>query len=337
MLESLTYSDIALVPRYLSSTASRDQINLSTKFLGHDLRLPILSAPMKTVTGVEMAQILHKLGCLPVLARSNLEADLDKFANSKPAKPAVSIGLKDIDSFQLLRFQGVTTFCIDVANGFNTNVGDAVKYMRETDMSNLPLYIIAGNVGSVEGYNYLSECGVDAVRVGIGAGAMCSTSIATGIGMGQVTLIKEINDYRNQLSKVGPALIADGGIKEPGDVCKALALGADVVMVGTILAGTTESPGHIIELNGSKYKTHAGEASKHTKGNDRYVEGASTLIKYKGSVEPIIKSLEDGLRSSMSYMGCETLKEFRHLESDCFVRLSNNARLERHPQITGDR
>ncbi len=335
MNETLTYDDIALVPRLLSKISSRDEVSIDTTFMGLELESPILSAPMKTVTGPYMAQTLGLLGCLGVMARtSSHEQDVINFKNCNKSgvEPVVSVGLKGITE-QITSYMeaGASRFCIDVANGFNENVAEVIQYIRNEIPGGDNLWLMAGNVGSVQGYEYLAQLDIDAVRVGIGNGSLCSTSIATGIGMGQVSLLREITLRRRQLIGKSPAVIADGGIKEPGHVAKAIALGADVVMIGTLFAGCAESPGEVVEKDGLKFKTHAGEASKHSKGNNRYVEGVSTLVPLKGSVGDILKELDDGLKSSMAYMGCRTIKEFNNLPDDCFVKLSSNARAERLP------
>ncbi len=338
MLLSLTYSDISLVPRRLSTINSRDDIDTSSDFLGNKYKLPILSAPMKTVTGSVMARKLISLGCLPVLARTeNAQTDLEAFQASAdiPGAAAVSVGATGDFLERAAKFiqAGARIICIDTANGFHTTVAHAVKQLQK---SRVPIKIIAGNVGSVEGYKFLDDLGVDAVRVGIGNGSVCSTSIATGIGMGQISLLQEIRNYRGRTESA--AVIADGGIKEPGDIAKAIALGADVVMVGSYFAGTEESPGEVLEgdkfSNRGKYKRYAGEASRSVKGNNaKYVEGIETWVPFKGKVAEQVQALEDGLKSSMGYMNCRTLTEFRNLPENCLVQLSSNARIERTPHI----
>ena len=337
---SLTYSDIAFVPTEMSTVGHRDSLPTSTMFMGKVLSIPLLSAPMKKVTGVKMARKLLTLGGLPVLMRTDDgQADLRQFQDSGeiPGAAVVSIGATGDYLQRAADFikAGARLICIDTANGFHATVGHAVNQLRR---SKVPIKIIAGNVGSVEGYAFLSKLGVDAVRVGIGSGSACSTSIATGVGIGQVTLLQDIANYRSMLNEPSAAVIADGGITEAGDFCKALALGADVVMVGRYLAGTDESPGELIQSDNGPMKEYAGEASRSVKGNNaKHVEGVSTLVPYTGPVADRIQELVDGLKSSMAYLNCHTLEAYRKLWLDDhrFVQLSSNARHERTPHVLG--
>jgi IMP dehydrogenase len=338
MRESLTYNDIGLVPVEPSVILTRNECNTSTFFLDRTLKLPVVSAPMQTVTGADMANKLFDLGSCGVLHRTNdLEKDIKEFILSN-RMGIPSIGATGDYLERAARFiqEGARVLCIDTANGFHVAVANAITKLRK---SKIPIKIIAGNVGSVEGYEFLAKYGADVVRVGIGNGAACSTSIATGVGMGQVTLLQDIQRHR-ELFTSSPLVIADGGIKEPGDVCKALALGADVVMVGSYFAGTEESPGEKVVWGVNDHgdatyaKRYAGEASRSVKGEGaKYVEGVETWIPFKGSVEGQVQALDDGLKSSMAYMNCLTLSEFRKLPEKCFVRLSQGARLERTPHI----
>ena len=333
---SLTYSDISLVPKKLSTIKSRTEIDTDTNFLGFDLKLPILSAPMRTVTGWRMAGALQRKGALGVLHRiewasedSDWQNIINALTNTNPNKwliPSLPVtGPLEYTTQVLYNEYKLRHLCLDIANGYHTLVGEAIQLLK----SRFPdLKIIAGNVGSLEGYKYLHEVGADAVRVGIGSGSVCSTSIQTGIGIGQASLVSEISDYRFSINKIMPLVIADGGIKEAGDICKAIALGADVVMLGSMLAGTEEAPGEIIDGKKQFY----GEASKGIKGtNGRFVEGVTTLVPFKGPVSNILEEISDGLRSSMSYMNCRTLNDFRWLDKNSFVQLTQNARLERLP------
>lgn len=331
---SLAYADIALNPINLSEISSRNNIDTSCSFLGFDLKLPVLSAPMRTVTGAKMAQAMRKGGGLGILYRIEIateDQDWDELSQGWETGlvPSVAATGALIERVKYLYSEyKVRAICIDTANGYHKIVGDAICMLKKEFKD---LKIIAGNAGSLEGYIYLFYSGVDAVRVGIGSGACCSTSLATGVGVGQVSLIREISKWRVGKEAHTPLVIADGGIKEVGDICKAISLGANVVMLGSMLAGTAEAPGEVIDGK----KRFFGEASRGAKGAEgRYIEGVTTLIPYKGPVNKILEEISDGLRSSMAYMNCKNLEEFRCLPDECFVQLSLNARIERLPYLS---
>jgi IMP dehydrogenase len=168
------------------------------------------------------------------------------------------------------------------------------------------------------------------VRVGIGSGSVCTTSIQTGIGIGQVSsLLNILFSRKNKKLKI--KIIADGGVKSPGDVAKAIALGADVVMLGRMLSGTRETPGEVIKYNGQLWKKYRGSASFGVKMRNEFIEGEETMVAYKGAVKSVIDGISDGLKSSMSYMNCLNLDELRKTET--FAILSNSSYLERLPRM----
>jgi IMP dehydrogenase/GMP reductase len=324
--QTYTYSDIGLVPTELSTIRSRDDVDPSTYFLGHDLTLPIIAAPMNTVVGQDMADKLVELGGVPCLPHGVVHSEgICSFSVKYTVNKGVHWG------------NSGKTICIDVANGFSEQVGFCIAKLKAANPS---LRIITGNVASVEGYEFLAKAGADAVRCGIGGGHMCSTSIKTGVGVGQASLIRDITKARVSLAYESgspesrwPRIIADGGIKTPGCVAKAIALGADVVMVGTLFGGCEESPGPVIKYNGKLYKQMAGQASFAVKRSTKYVEGDDTLVPYSGKLEKTWSKLEDGIRSAMSYMNCRTLEELRHLPDENFCLLSPSAKSERQVQF----
>jgi IMP dehydrogenase len=190
--------------------------------------------------------------------------------------------------------------------------------------------IIVGNIAHGGTLDQLENAGADAVRVGIGGGSVCTTSIQTGIGIGQVSSL--LNIYFSRMNKkLKIKIIADGGIKSPGDVAKAIALGADIVMLGRMLSGTRETPGEVIKYNGQLWKKYRGSASFGVKMRNEFIEGEETMVAYKGAVKNVINGISDGLKSSMSYMNCLNLDELRKTEA--FALLSNSSYLERLPRM----
>jgi IMP dehydrogenase len=165
--------------------------------------------------------------------------------------------------------------------------------------------------------------------VGIGSGSVCTTSIQTGIGIGQVTSLLDVLFAREE-KKLNIKIIADGGIKSPGDVVKAIALGADAAMLGRMLAGTKETPGDVIKYDDQLWKKYRGSASFGVKMKNEFIEGEETMVPYKGVVQNVIDGISDGLKSSMSYMNCLNLNELR--EKNSFTILSNSSYLERLPK-----
>jgi IMP dehydrogenase len=190
--------------------------------------------------------------------------------------------------------------------------------------------VIVGNIAHGETLKQLIDSGADAVRVGIGSGSVCTTSIQTGIGIGQVSSLLNVFFARKE-HNLNIKIIADGGIKSAGDAAKAIALGADAVMLGRMLAGTKETPGEVIKYDGQLWKKYRGSASFGVKMRNEFIEGEETMVPYKGTVKNVIDSISDGMRSSMSYMNCLNLDELRNTET--FAVLSNSSYLERLPKI----
>jgi len=334
---SFTYEDISLLPDQISELEHRSDCDTSTEFLGLNLNLPVIASPMNTVCGGKMAKTLSELKCLGIIHRFNTTDEQINEITNYGLKPtdylaaAVGINLnKDIERMTKLADKGVRIFCLDIANGGSRMIEVFLEKIQNK-IREYGLRIIAGNVASYETTEFLINLSVDAIRVGIGNGAMCSTSIKSGIGIGQVdAIIRSLKARKDLGSNV--KIIADGGISTPGAMCKAIALGCDAVMFGRVLAGSEEAPGEVLKYNNQRWKKYCGSASFAVKQeNKNYIEGEESLVAYKGSVVKIIQEYREGLQSSMSYLNSRTINEFQ--EKAKFVRLTNSAFVERKPQI----
>lgn len=300
-----SFDDVLLVPQY-SDIESRSEVDISREISGHRYQLPIISSPMDTVTGGEMAAVLGELGGLAITHRY---CSIDEQCQMTPLNAAAAIGVSGdyMDRVAQLFESKVTAFCLDVAHGHHNLVERALKNLRDTYGESIT--IIAGNVATPKGYKALSDWGADAVRVGIGGGSICSTRIQTGHGVPTFESILTCG-YED-----GAPIIADGGIKTAGDAVKAFAAGADFVMLGSMLAGTAESPGQILQANDGKHKVYRGmasvEAQTDWRGEARSLEGISTTIPYKGSVVNIISDLVQNIRSGLSYSGARNITQLQ--------------------------
>jgi IMP dehydrogenase len=256
------------------------------------------------------------------------------------AAAAIGVGQNGLSRLDLLVEAGVDVAVVDTAHGHTKKVLETVRAAR-VRYPELPL--IAGNVATAEGTCAIVEAGADAVKVGIGAGSICTTRVISGAGMPQLTAIMEC---AREAHARGVPCIADGGIKYSGDVVKALGAGADVVMLGSILAGLAESPGEIILYEGKRYKIYRGMGSlgaMQGEGADRYgsgqvgaqqrdklvPEGIEGQVPYRGRLSDVIYQLIGGVRSGMGYVGACSLEELRNRAR--FVRITNAGLLESHP------
>lgn len=325
--QSLTYDDISLVPMEISNVKSRAECNTSSNFFELNLNLPVLSSPMDSVTGLDMAVELNELGCIGVVNRFDSSLT-DLLNNGKYLNKikAVSIGLNtDENTIEKLIEQNYI-ICIDTANANNKEV---LRKTEEIKKKYNKTKIIVGNIANGNTLKILNDAGADAVRVGIGSGSVCTTSIQTGIGIGQVSSILDVY-FKREEAKIGIQIIADGGIKTPGDIVKAICLGADAVMLGRMLAGTKETPGEVIKYDGQLWKKYRGSASFGVKMRNEFIEGEETMVPYKGTVRNVINAISDGLKSAMSYMNRNSLDELRRIEA--FAILSDYSFLERLPK-----
>lgn len=332
---ALTYDDIQLVPGY-SEIASRQDIYLETKITtNYSLKIPLVASPMDTVCDYEMACAMMVLGGAGVVHRFmsiKEEADIVKSLRALkmdsglegPIVAAVGANGDFLERSTELIKSGANIILIDVAHGHHKNVKDAIAKIKAVDNVD----IIAGNIATAEAAEDLQSWGADGLRVGIGGGSLCTTRVKTGFGIPNVTCLMNIRK-----SWINIPVMADGGIRSSGDIAKALALGADTVMLGSLLAGTKESPGMIIEKSTGLYKRYRGAASLETKmahgQANRNVEGESTVIPFKGGVYYVIDSLLDGVRSALSYAGAQSLKQY-HPE---IVQVTNAGLTEGRPHL----
>lgn len=335
--ESLTYDDVSLLPNQISKIEHRADCDTSVEFLGLKLSVPVIASPMNTVCGGRMAKTLADVNCLGIIHRFNtVQEQLSEFAdngmkNSEFKSAAIGINQNtEIERLKKLADYGIEIICIDIANGGSKMIEIFLNKIKDT-VRQYNLKIIAGNVASYETTKYLIELGVDAIRVGIGNGAMCSTSVKSGIGIGQVDAIIRSLQAKDDF-KSNVKIIADGGISSPGAMCKAIALGCDAVMFGRVLAGTEEAPGEVLKYENQRWKKYCGSASFAVKqDNKNYIEGEESLVPYKGSASKVIKEYKEGLQSSMSYLNSLTIKDFQI--NSTFVKLTSHSFVERKPQL----
>lgn len=325
-----TYDDINLIPRY-SEVESRTLVSLKTRFTTNfDIMVPFVAAPMDTVCEYDMAVKLLSMGgvgCVHRFMTVEKQAQIVKdiqlylYQNkeelypiwgglSKPIVAAVGVGEGEKERVDKLVEAGCNVILIDVAHGHHKNVKDMIKWIKSNHIN---IDVIAGSVATYKGTEDLINWGADAIRVGVGNGSMCTTRIETGFGVPSVTAIEEACGAAFKSGDV--PIIADGGIRSAGDIAKAIAVGADSVMLGSLLAGTVEAPGSILEKGNHLYKRYRGSASLETKSTHglsaRNVEGESTTIPFKGGVKFIIMKLQDGLRSALSYSGSDNIFDFQ--------------------------
>jgi len=298
--------------------------------------MPIIASPMDTIITPGMLTEMDKFGGLGIIHRYNtIEAQV-AFAKQTLAVSeqkvrfgaAVGITGDFLERSQELIQAGCPILCLDVAHGHHTLMKEALTLLREKLGDNT--HLMAGNVATLKGFNDLADWGADSIRVGVGGGSICSTRVQTGHG---VPTLQSVFDCAISDRDVG--LIADGGLRNSGDIVKALAAGADFVMCGSLLAGTTETPGDLIRSKdgGSPRKLYRGmasrEAQKSWRGKTGSIEGVSTTVPFRGPVKDVLRDLEWGIRSGLSYSGAKNLKELRAKAR--FIQQSDAAQTESAP------
>jgi len=353
MKRYLTYDDVNIVPKY-SELESRSDVKLTARFTKNtEITIPIVSSPMDTVTEADMAIEMGRLGGVGIIHRFSTIEHQAKMI-SDVYKVVQDISIEDAKKYKLkcipicaavgitggylerakeLVKNGCNVLLLDVAHGHHKLVKNAVEEFKNEFGTTVE--IIGGCIATKEATKDLCDWGVDGLRVGVGNGSLCETRIRTGVGLPQVTALLDVCSVADGYSV---PVIADGGIRYVGDVCKGLGCGADTIMVGSLLAGTKESPGSIEKIgqwpNEQLFKKYRGSASLDSKldrGENENVEGNHKIISYKGKVKRIIGDIEDGIRSSCSYVGASNLEEFRSLVE--LVEVTRAGQVEAQPHL----
>ncbi len=379
--KSYSFEHIGLVPRIISELKSRKEADTSIDAFEVKFDIPIITSPMPDVCNGEMAYKLSELGILGIIHRfQSIKNQVEEYNSAFEQQPfkkesqffrvACAIGVTGDyrERFQKLYEAGCRIFCLDIANGMNKLVEEAVRWIREFEQKEMKriesldsdckenfkkIYIITGNIVSAEGYEYLANLGVDAIRVSVGTGTNCTTKIETGVYQHPASIImecvekredlalskiklsffeksavstgtslkqiyevkKQTEEYKQEYNKL-PKIILDGGIHNPSQMIKALALGADFVMIGSLFAATKESPAKKVRVDGKLKAIYRGAASygvqEHFKNKKPdYVEGRESLLDITDSIEDVIQRFKGGLQSSMSYFNSKNIEEFR--------------------------
>jgi IMP dehydrogenase len=312
MREAFTFDDVLLIPAY-NHYESRQHVELAvTDRSGKlSLQLPVMTANMDTITESAMANFIGGKGGIGVLHRMmSIDRNVAEFRRCRgPVFVSVGCAEEELTRAEALRDAGATHFVVDVAHGHARYVGKTLKNLRQL----LPdACLMAGNVATYAGADYLASVGVDIVKVGIGPGSVCTTRLKTGHGVPQLTAIQDC-------ARCDRSIVADGGIRHPGDVVKALAFGADFVMIGGMLAGTRPTPGKRIKGPKGKWvKAYRGMASREVADEHhggiaewKTAEGVSVTVPYRDDEEAIIADLVGGLRSGLTYAGSRTVRELQ--------------------------
>ena len=324
--EALTFDDVLLTPKYSEILPSEVTTNTSlSKNL--NLKIPIISSAMDTVTESKMAIAIAKAGGIGVIHRNlDIKSQISEINKVKSKKllvgAAVGAGPLEYKRAEAILKANVDLIVVDTAHGHTKKVGEIIRKIKK--LKSNKTILCAGNIATTEAAKFLIKLGAEVIKVGIGPGSICTTRLVAGIGVPQLSAILAV---RKGVGRKKVTIIADGGIKFSGDISKALAAGADAVMIGSLFAGTNESPGKIIKKNGKLFKNFRGMGSigAMNKGSaDRYFqtkqkdtskyvpEGVEGLVKYKGSVEKIIYRLIGGLKSSMGYLGKKKIINLRN-------------------------
>ena len=309
-MEIFDYDNVLLLPRKCR-VESRSECDTSVTLGKHTFRLPVVPANMKTVVDPQICAWLARNGYFYVMHRfdlDNLQFVRDMAAQGLYASISVGVKKADHEAISRMRSEGLSPdfITIDIAHGHADSVHAMISHIKE----NLPdSFVIAGNVGTPEAVIDLENWGADATKVGIGPGKVCITKLKTGFGTGgwQLSALKWCARVATK------PIIADGGIREHGDIAKSVRFGASMVMIGSMLAGHEESPGATVEVDGKLYKEYYGSASDFNKGEYKHVEGKRILEPVKGKLADTLIEMEQDLQSSISYAGGTRLLDVRRV------------------------
>ena len=323
--EALTFDDVTLAPNYSEILPS--ETNTSSKLSKNlTIKIPLLSSAMDTVTEGRMAIAIAEKGGIGVIHRNlSIKKQIDEIRKVKNKKflvgAAVGASLEEHKRAERILKENLDLIVVDTAHGHTKKVSDIIKKIVKIKPKKTTL--CAGNIATAEAAKFLIKLGVDIIKVGIGPGSICTTRLVAGIGVPQLSAIMNV---KKGIGSSKTSIIADGGIKFSGDIAKALAAGADAVMIGSLFAGTDQAPGKVIKKNGKLFKSFRGMGSigamnkgsadryfqSKQKNTSKYVpEGVEGYVKYKGKVDKIIYQLVGGLKSSMGYLGSKKVIDLR--------------------------
>ena len=331
MKTALTYDDVLLVPQY-SDIYSRLEVNLTNNLGELEFALPLIASPMDTVSEFDMAYGMWKNWGVAIIHRYNTVEEQCAIVASLKPDVVVGAAIGVVGDYQKRATElfkaGADFICVDVAHGHHILMKEALSYLRSTLPPNY--HIMAGNVATLEGFNDLADWGADSIRCNIGGGSICTTRIQTGHGVsGLQTILDCAKSDRDA------KIIADGGIKNSGDIVKALAAGADFVMLGSLLAGTDEAPGEIFDVDGMRYKTYRGMASPDAQVEWRNKvssqEGISSTVPHCGTLKEVLTALKCNMRSGFSYSGARNIPELRTKAR--WVQQTGASQIESSPHI----
>ncbi|WP_342269058.1 GMP reductase [Spiroplasma endosymbiont of Aspidapion aeneum] len=313
-MKAFDFDDVQLLPR-MCIVKSRSECDTSVKLGNYIFRMPVVPSNMSTVINEELCIELAKRNFFYVMHRFNFNSiEFVKKMKGLKLIASISVGVQksDYDMIDKLAKQNLIPefITIDIAHGHSIFVKDMIEHIRKNFKDKT--FIIAGNVGTPDGVRDLEYWGADATKVGIGPGKVCITKLKTGFGNGGW----QLGAIRWCSKDAKKPIIADGGIRVNGDIAKAIRFGTTMVMIGSLFAAHTESPGSIIEDGKTKYKEYFGSASEFNKGEKRYVEGKKELIQIRGSIFETINEMQQDLQSSISYAGgnkVEDIKKVRYV------------------------